>query len=53
MLYNHANDSNAAWQFTTKSRQAILIATQDIPARSEITINYGIDYWNRKNVIKN
>jgi len=53
MLYNHSKNHNAYWKLLSKTNQAILIANQTIKPKSEITIDYGPDYWTRKNVSKN
>lgn len=52
MLYNHDHNNNAEWRWMIEERKAVLIATKDIPANTEITINYGAGYWDRHNVHK-
>ena len=42
-LYNHSHDPNAAYELDTVNEVMRHYATEDIPAGSEIFINYGLD----------
>lgn len=48
MMYNHKSpNNNAKWLWDIPNNQAKLLATIPIEEKTEITIDYGIGYWNR------
>jgi SET domain-containing protein len=49
MMYNHQEQDrcNARWLWDIEHNHAKLIAISNILPNSEITINYGIGYWDR------
>lgn len=49
MMYNHQEQEkcNAKWLWDIEHNQAKLVCIKNIGHNSEITINYGIGYWNR------
>lgn len=47
-LYNHTNSPNASCYFEFSKRLLVFEAKKDIPADTEITINYGYTFADRK-----
>ena len=44
-LYRHNENPNVTFAYNSKNRQMYFIAAKTINAGSELTINYGKDYW--------
>lgn len=45
-MYNHEDTPSAHWIVDPVGREIAFIANHDIGVEEEITISYGIDYWN-------
>jgi len=47
-LYGHSDDPNLDYAYNKKNRQMIFLAKKPIQMGSELTINYGSDFWNQR-----
>jgi len=49
MLYNHSDDPNAEWCADENNENLIVfVALKDIRKGTEITHDYGVEYWNSR-----
>lgn len=46
-IYNHADDSNASWNFNSVP-EIVITATRDIEEGAEVFVNYGPGYWTHR-----
>lgn len=51
-IYNHSNNSNAAWKSSLPRNTFLYYATRDIEAGEEILVYYGDGYWGVGNRLK-
>lgn len=52
MLYNHSDESHCEYSINIQDGLFAIVATRDIPAESQITVNYGPNWFSSRGMEK-